>query len=63
MPCHAPMTVHVPSGWDYKEITVRCGNTRPDGFPYLCDACSEKHAHTDWRHEAELNGERIEPLD
>lgn len=63
MPCHKKMTAWVPSGWDYKEITVRCGNTRPDGFPYLCEECERKHANTDWRREAEENGERIEELD
>jgi hypothetical protein len=57
------MQVFVPRGYDYREVTVRCGNTRPDGFPYLCDACAEKHAGTNWREEAELNGERIDPLD
>ena len=52
------MTAWVPSGYDYKEITVRCGNTRPDGYPYLCDACAEKHKHTDWRQLARDAGEQ-----
>lgn len=58
MPCNKKMTTWVPKGYDYKEVTVRCGNTRPDGDPYLCDACKELHRDTNWRAEAEANGER-----
>ncbi len=63
MPCHKPMTTFVPSGFHYREITVRCGSTSPDGTPFLCDECAEKHAGRDWRREAELDGERWEELD
>jgi hypothetical protein len=63
MCCGKKMTTWVPSGWDYKEITVKCGNTSPTGMPFLCEECEEKHANTNWYHEAEMNGERIDPLD
>ena len=63
MPCHEPLKVFVPSGWDYKEITVRCGNTSPSGDPFLCEKCAKKFQNRNWRLEAEENGERYDPLD
>lgn len=55
--CNVEMQVWVPKGWDYKEITVNCGNTSPHGSPWLCEKCAEKHAGTDWRREAIEAGE------
>lgn len=55
--CNEPMEVYVASGWDYKAITVRCGNTSPTGDPWLCLECAEKHAGRNWRAEAKANGE------
>lgn len=60
MTCGTKLKVWVPSGWDYKEVEVKCGNTRPDGLPYLCEKCEKKHANTNWYEEAALNGERID---
>lgn len=61
--CGKSMQEYVPSGYDYKEITVKCGNTSPDGTPWLCEKCEKKHAGTDWRREAELAGEAWGPED
>jgi hypothetical protein len=61
--CNKPITVYVPKGYGVKEVTVRCGNTSPYGTPWLCDDCEQKHAHRDWRREAEEAGERWDPLD
>jgi hypothetical protein len=55
--CGAKLKVMVPRGWDWKEVEVRCGNTSPEGFPYLCDDCAERLADVDWKHEALMNGE------
>ena len=58
--CGKKMVAYVKSGWDYKEITVRCGSTSPTGEPYLCEKCTEVHAGRDWRREAEEEGETWE---
>ena len=55
--CGKNIQVWVPSGWDYKEITVRCGNTSPTGDPWLCEDCEKKHSGRNWRAEAEYAGE------
>jgi hypothetical protein len=55
--CNKPMQVYVPKGWDYREITVQCGNTSPSGYPYLCDECEVRNAGRDWRREAIEAGE------
>lgn len=57
MPCNKPMTVYVESGWSHKEITVKCGNTSPTGYPYLCETCEKVHANTDWKQLARDAGE------
>ena len=58
MPCGKPMVVVVPKGrYDYKEITVKCGNTMTDGYPYLCDACAVRERDTNWRQLAAEAGE------
>lgn len=46
--------------WAERKITVKCGNTRPDGYPWLCNDCENKHAGRDWRREAEENGENFD---
>jgi len=56
--CNEPMQTYVPRGYDYKQITVRCGSTSPDGAPWLCAECEPKYTHVDWRREAELAGEQ-----
>ena len=61
--CGKEMQVSVPKGWSYKEITVRCGNTSPEGSPWLCDKCAKIHAGRDWRREAAENGEAWGPED
>jgi hypothetical protein len=55
--CKEPLEVYVPRGWDYKMITVKCGNTSPSGEPWLCEKCAKKHADRNWRREALENGE------
>lgn len=55
--CRKEMQVWVPRGWDYREITVRCGETSPHGDPWLCDECAERYAGRDWRREAIEAGE------
>lgn len=62
MPCNKPISVFVPRGWDYKEITVKCGNTSPTGNPWLCDDCAKKFEDRNWRAEAEANGESWEEV-
>lgn len=57
MSCGKKMSVWVPRGYSYKEITVKCGNTSPQGTPYLCDKCEKAHAGRDWRKEAIEAGE------
>jgi len=56
--CGQKMLVSVPSGWTYREITVSCGSTSPDGTPWLCEECERVHGHRDWRYEAEMAGEQ-----
>jgi hypothetical protein len=55
--CGKKIEVAVPSGYTYKEITVKCGSTSPHGSPWLCEKCHEIHGHRDWRREALLAGE------
>ena len=55
--CKKEMTEYVARGYDYREITVKCGSTSPYGGPWLCEKCERKHAGTDWRREAILAGE------
>jgi hypothetical protein len=49
--CDAEMTVYVPRGGDYRELTVRCGSTAHDGGVNQCAACERRHpmppAHED----------------
>lgn len=55
--CGIEIEVHVPKGYDYKAITVSCGNTSPDGTPWLCDRCAKANIGRDWRREAIEAGE------
>jgi hypothetical protein len=57
MCCGKPIQVFVPKGYMYKEITVKCGNTSPSGYPWQCDKCAEENKHRNWRQEALEAGE------
>ena len=39
MSCDNKVSYHVPSGYDYREVQVKCGNTSPDGSRATCDTC------------------------
>ena len=39
--CDKKVSYFVPSGYDYKEVFVRCGNTDPHGSRAICDKCSQ----------------------
>jgi hypothetical protein len=41
--CDNEVIQYVPKGWDYKAITMRCGNTSIRGTPLYCDECEAKH--------------------
>lgn len=56
--CGVIMEVYVERGFDYKPINVNCGNTSPNGNPWLCDDCEKKEGDRDWRREALMNGEQ-----
>ena len=58
--CNKKMEVWIERGFHGKEITVKCGNTSPTGYPYLCEKCEEIYADTDFRHEAMMNGENFD---
>ena len=55
--CGKQLEVYVPRGYDYRQITVSCGNTSPHGTPWLCDSCAKKYKDVDWRREAIEAGE------
>lgn len=55
--CGAKIQEFVPRGYSYKEITVRCGSTSPDGSPWQCEKCARLNAGRDWRREAIEAGE------
>ena len=57
--CNEPMTAYV-GKYSERKITVRCGNTSPTGYPYLCDKCEVLHKDRDWRREAMENGENFD---
>lgn len=59
--CNKKIEVYVPRGYDYKEITVKCGSTSPSGYPYFCDKCEKDYKHVNWRHKAEMDGEQWDP--
>ena len=39
MSCKNKVSFHVPRGYDYSEIFVRCGNTDPRGGRAICKEC------------------------
>ena len=55
--CGKKLTKYVERGFRYIEIKVRCGNTSPSGYPYLCAGCEEEHSGVNWRQEAMEHGE------
>jgi len=61
--CGKEMKAFVPRGYAYREITVRCGQTSPSGFPYQCEKCEKKNEDRDWQREAAENGEAWGPDD
>jgi hypothetical protein len=56
--CGKDIIVYIEKGFDYKEVTVKCGNTSPSGYPYLCVECIKIHKDRDWNMEALLDGEQ-----
>ena len=60
MGCGKDINVWIPSGFDYKEIPMKCGNTGLSGNPELCESCAEVHAGRNYRREAEMAGENWE---
>ena len=38
--CENTVTYYVPSGYDYKEVVGKCGNTGYDGERLICDDCA-----------------------
>ena len=58
--CKAKLVIYLHRGLTGKEITVKCGNTSPTGYPYLCEKCEKIYADTDFRHEAMMNGENFD---
>ena len=40
MTCENKVSYHVPKGYDYKEVFVKCGNTDPDGNRAICEECA-----------------------
>ena len=39
--CDNQVSFHVPRGYDYREVFVKCGNTDPHGGRAICQECSE----------------------
>jgi hypothetical protein len=35
--CEVKVSYYIPHGFDYKEVSVKCGNTDPYGGQALCD--------------------------
>ena len=42
MTCNNSVDQTVPSGLDYKIVTMKCGNTSIHGEPLYCDECSAR---------------------
>jgi hypothetical protein len=38
--CDNKVSYYVPKGYDYREITVKCGLTDPYGSPATCATCA-----------------------
>jgi hypothetical protein len=45
MICDNKVSQYVPKGWDYVEVTLKCGNTSIHGTPLYCEQCEAKFAH------------------
>ena len=56
--CGKNIEVYVERGFGHKQITVKCGNTSPSGYPWLCDKCEVLHRDRDFKAEALANGEQ-----
>jgi len=39
MSCKNKISYHIPKGYDYKEVFVKCGTTDPFGNRAICDEC------------------------
>jgi hypothetical protein len=55
--CGKEITVYIPRGYSYREVTVSCGTTSPHGWPYQCEDCAKANANVDWYAEAIEAGE------
>ena len=40
MTCENKVSYHVPRGYDYREVFVKCGNTDPHGNRAICEKCA-----------------------
>jgi hypothetical protein len=40
MTCENKVSYHVPRGYDYREVFVKCGNTNPYGDRAICEKCA-----------------------
>jgi hypothetical protein len=40
MSCENKVSYHVPRGYDYREVFVKCGNTDPHGNRAICGKCA-----------------------
>ena len=41
--CNNKASQTIPSGWDYKNVELPCGNTGYYGEPVYCQDCNTKH--------------------
>lgn len=39
MTCDNFETYYIPRGYDYREVSTKCGNTKTDGSRAICDSC------------------------
>ena len=45
MRCENKVTQYIPSGYSYKESSIRCGSTGVSGIRLFCDECESKQNH------------------
>ena len=56
--CDNFVSYYVPSGFDYREVQTRCGNTDIHGEEALCDDCAaDPRARAEHEHRARLTAE------
>ena len=57
--CENKVSYHVPRGYDYREVFVKCGNTNPYGNRAICDKCANdpKEMLSINRHEANVEAD------